>query len=401
MLKLFLISPFLVWFGNAFSQTIIWSEDFDGNGGAGSNWGVLNQDIGAQGGFANQWYVSCRENGEGAGNCGCDCNTGCGTNNNSLHLGSTTAGDIGAAYDAGGLCGFGLCTNTDRRTQSTNINTVGQSNLTLNIEYMENGQGVSDNGFIEYSTNGGTSWTTLTDPAKTTICGSGQGQWTAFSFALPVVCENIPNLRIAFRWQNNDDGLGTDPSFGIDNITITKPIALPVQLINFKAIEFENYIQVNWQTLSENNNDYFTLQRSLNGREWVDITVIKGQGFSSSASNYGFNDFDFYPTTYYRLKQTDFNGDFSFSNVISVTKNIQTILKIYPNPTNGIVNIYSTQSKILKVELYSQTGQLLLNQLVNTTKFSTNISEFNKGVYILKVITQNGKVVYKKIVLAN
>jgi hypothetical protein len=394
LLKYFFILFFFTLTGKVTCQTVIWSEDFDGNSGLGSNWGTLNQPIGGQGNYSNLWYISCRENGEGVGNCGCDCNSGCGTNNNSLHLSSLTAGDLGAAYDAGGLCGFGLCTNTDKRTQSVNINTIGQFNLSLNIEYMENGQGFSDNGIIEYSINGGTTWFTLTDPAKTTLCLGGQGQWTALSIALPASCENIANLRIGFRWQNNDDALGTDPSFAIDNISITKPIILPVDLVNFTAKEINTYVELNWSTLSENNTDFFTLQRSIDGRIWKDITTIKGQGFSSTKTTYSYNDFNNNQMlTYYRLKQTDFNGVYTFSEIILIEKKHQSEISIYPNPTSNSVNVSSLKNKMVKVELFSQTGQLLISKNVINKTCQVDLSDFKTGIYILKITSKNGSVI--------
>ncbi len=398
-MKCFLVIIFIGLSYLGISQTVIWSEDFDGNGGAGSNWGALNQDIGGQGNYANLWYTSCVENGQGAGNCGCDCNSGCGSNNITLHLGSTSAGDLGAAYDAGGLCGWGLCTNTNRRSQSININTIGQSNLTLNFNYLENGDNSNDNGVVEYSINGGTTWTLLSDPAKTTICGSGQGQWTAYSIALPAVCENISNLRIAFRWQNNDDGVGSDPSFAVDDITITKPIVLPIDLIDFKAFDIGNVIQITWTTLSEANNDYFTLQSSIDGREWSNISVIDGQGYSSVENKYSFNDYHYYqPTTYYRLKQTDFNGDYAFSKIISIEKKLASTFLVYPNPTTDLVSISTIHSKLAKVELYNQVGELILSNSINSYKYQLNLTALSSGIYILKLTDSKGEIDFQRVV---
>jgi gliding motility-associated-like protein len=56
---------------------------------------------------------------------------------------------------------------------------------------------------------------------KTTLCPSGQGEWATFSIALPASANNNPNVRIGFRWVNNDDGTGADPSFAVDNITLS------------------------------------------------------------------------------------------------------------------------------------------------------------------------------------
>lgn len=386
------------------AQTVIWSEDFDGNSGAGSNWGILNQDIGVQGATPNQWYISCTENGNAVGICG----SGCGANN-TLHLGSTTAGDLGAAYDAGCdlscfFCsGFGICsfTNTDRRSQSNNISTVGDVGLTLNFDYMENGDGVVDNCFIEYSINGGTSWVTLNDPSKTVVCAGGQGLWTAYSIALPAVCENIANLRIAFRWQNNADFVGTDPSFAVNDISITKAVILPIDLLNFKAINHENSIVIEWVTLSELNNAYFSLERSKDGIKWDEITIINGAGNSSRELFYQYLDDGYYtPITYYRLKQTDFNGEFFYSKTVSVVKNQKGELTIYPNPSNGMFKIQLTLEKTMinSIIITNQFGKVMQKSTVLNSHFNVDISAYNTGVYFVQIIDSNGNSYSRKIV---
>ncbi len=189
---------------------------------------------GTNGSSANIWYFSDQESGTGAGNAG---NAGCGIP--TWHIGSTTLGDIGAAYDAGStfLCSFfGICTNTDISLSTGNISTIGCSNLSLSFEYIHFGQGTTDNASVYYSANGGVTWAALPAIPKSSCCtnvgcatpcitatcnGSRQGRWTVYTTTLPPACNNISNLRIAFRWVNNQDGVGTDPSFAFHNISLT------------------------------------------------------------------------------------------------------------------------------------------------------------------------------------
>ena len=209
----------------------IFEEDFDGNSGAGSNWVTtpLNQDVGVQGITANQFYISDAEAGNAAGACG-----SAGGGDQSLHVSGDPGlvGDLGAAYANDALClpGCLLCDflaicldmNTNKRSQSQNINSVGATGLTLSFNYIENGESVNDDCIFEYSIDGGASWVILSNPAKPVLGGCApQGLWTAYSIGLPVSCEGIANLRIAYRWINNADGVGTDPSFAVDDIVIT------------------------------------------------------------------------------------------------------------------------------------------------------------------------------------
>lgn len=218
------------------SQVVFWSENFN-NGctdncgataysSANGNWTVT--DVGTNGNFANEWFVSCAENGEAVGQCG----AGCGSNS-TLHIGSIPCtlcffcpnGDCGAAYNAGPTFS-GEDPTTSRRAESPLINTTGKTNITLSFKYIERGQAALDDASVYYSTDGGTNWTLLTNTAKTAnTCGASQGLWTAFTNALPVSCENITTLKIGILWVNDDDGSGSDPSFALDDMELSTPAA--------------------------------------------------------------------------------------------------------------------------------------------------------------------------------
>lgn len=230
------------------AQLSIWAEEFE-NGctqnclasgyiGVSGAWSV--QSTGTNGACANQWFISCQENGNPAGTCG----GGCG-NNETLHIGNdgTTcispngcffcpSGDCGAAYDAScppALC-FVCCScqssQTDARAVSPVIDLSGWNTLTLRFKYMEGGVGVTDNALLDYFD--GAVWTQLADLPKTPTgtCGA-QGLWTNYSIALPASANNNPNVRIGFRWVNDDDGAGTDPSVAIDDVEILAPYTPP------------------------------------------------------------------------------------------------------------------------------------------------------------------------------
>lgn len=196
--------------GGGGTQTV-YSEDFDGV----QTW-AINQSSGVNDTDYNLWVIGDGEGGVLPPGCGVG-----GNGDNTLHVSNQLDPTSGATYNAGGLCIIGICVVTNMRAESPNISTMGYSGMTLTFDYIGNGQGLTDNASLLYSTNGGTSWNTLSPSLKSTTCPSGQGQWTAASFILPATCENIPNLRIAFNWTNNDDGVGADPSFAVNNVEIT------------------------------------------------------------------------------------------------------------------------------------------------------------------------------------
>lgn len=215
------------------AQTVFWTEDF----GSGCNtallatnypspngaWTVTN--TGTNAASANVWYVSAEENGNAVGQCGSACGS-----NRTLHLGNVAVSfvpaDIGAAYYEGltGLCGFIPCAATSKRVESPVINCSAHSNITLAFKYIEGGN-VIDNATLWYYN--GSAWSQIADPPKTSVCGNGQGIWTAYSISLPASANNNPNVRIGFQWINNDDGDATDPSFAVDDITLSAPSTGP------------------------------------------------------------------------------------------------------------------------------------------------------------------------------
>jgi hypothetical protein len=204
----------------ASNAQVFWSENFLGGG---TSWS-LNVSTGFEDPDANIYYVTDDEGGGIVPNLGAPLSCGIASNgNNSLFLSASASlgGPLGAAYFSGGVCGLGICATTNKECQSPIINCTGKSNISLNFNYIENGDGVIDNATLWYFN--GTNWTQLDDMPKTLTGCSGQGLWTSRVVAFPPSANNNANVRIAFRWVNNDDGLGTDPSFAVDDITMSTP----------------------------------------------------------------------------------------------------------------------------------------------------------------------------------
>jgi hypothetical protein len=97
-------------------------------------------------------------------------------------------------------------------------------------------------------------------------------------------------------------------------------VILPIELISFTGESYVDYNLIKWVTASEINNDYFTIERSLDGINFIILNNVDGAGTSTSIRNYSLSDYQPNDITYYRLRQTDFNGDNKTSEIIAVTR---------------------------------------------------------------------------------
>lgn len=109
---------------------------------------------------------------------------------------------------------------------------------------------------------------------------------------------------------------------------------LPVKLLSFEANFNNDKVDLKWITTNEINNDFFTIERSSDAKNWEEIIITKGSGNSNSTIEYFETDFSpLEGVSYYRLKQTDFDGNFEFFNIIPVkSKKKDLVTNIFPNP---------------------------------------------------------------------
>lgn len=178
---------------------------------------------------------------------------------------------------------------------------------------------------------------------------------------------------------------------------------LPITLLDFRASVFEsNKVRLAWETGSETNNDYFTLERSHDGSLWEMITTIKGAGNSSDLRKYQYVDgAQEYGTIYYRLKQTDYDGKFAYSKLvnISITSDQNSPLVIYPNPTNGLITLFGSNIEVKSISVFNSAGQDVSNQTAikqeRNPQVSVDLSSLPYGFYFLHTNIGSRKV-YKK-----
>ncbi len=161
-------------------------------------------------------------------------------------------------------------------------------------------------------------------------------------------------------------------------------IVLSIELAEFKAILEGTNVTLNWITASETNNDYFTIERSFDGKNWEALEQIQGAGNSSSPIYYSTIDINPYEgISYYRIKQTDFDGSSTFSDYRMVQNLLRTKVNVYPNPTTSKLNI--TGNHINKMVLRDSFGSILIRKEGSGT---INLSNLSQGYYFLQIEKQ-------------
>lgn len=192
---------------------------------------------------------------------------------------------------------------------------------------------------------------------------------------------------------------GAESSFYLTGISAL-PVILPVTFLSFSSTCISsNKTRLEWQTASEQQNDYFTIEESLDGFEWREIGRINGAGNSSMLNEYNFTTQTKPGIVYYRLKQTDYDGKFEYLSTISSVCQKDNNPFSYPNPTKGSLTV-SQLMPDEEIMLYNSVGQKVLSQKVQgkTSQLNLEITHFSSGIYILSIVRLD-KTYVEKIVL--
>lgn len=180
-----------------------------------------------------------------------------------------------------------------------------------------------------------------------------------------------------------------------DFVTNNGATPLPVSLLSFDYSTERGAVQLNWTTASEENNDFFTLERSTNGVDFEVINKTYGVGTTVEVQQYAYRDSNpLFGASYYRLSQTDYDGATAKIGFITVFNSHVTEFSIYPLPTKqgDVVTVFTgaDDSEVLNLSVYSTSGQLVYTQQGQaSTGYLTLNPNFEKGIYIVKLSTGN------------
>lgn len=219
-------------------------------------------------------------------------------------------------------------------------------------------------------------------------------------------------------WEDHGNG-GTTGTVSEGTIVTSSPITsfspftfasitsssnpLPIELVFFEAdIVDKGHVRLKWQTASEVNNDYFTIERSIDAANWQVIKTIEGAGNSNTRLDYSLMDTRPYPgISYYRLKQTDYDGQFEYFRIVAVNSSETDLTKvfIFPNPTISHVILEGSAMELKVVKLYDINGNDFTGKVSLSThspyRKSLDITDLSSGIYFIKTASSISKIVKK------
>ncbi len=171
---------------------------------------------------------------------------------------------------------------------------------------------------------------------------------------------------------------------------------LPVELSVFSAMMEEDYVLLEWQTESELNNAYFMVQRSADGERFEDLYEVAGAGTTVEPQYYyHIDEMPLAGKSYYRLKQVDFDGTSSYSDIKVIENNNYSDVSIFPNPVKAsfTLEINTPRDENLSIEIFDVAGHRLHfeNQMVQegNNQLSFDSQHLAHGIYFMKIY--NGK----------
>ncbi|MEM9328436.1 MAG: T9SS type A sorting domain-containing protein, partial [Bacteroidota bacterium] len=262
--------------------------------------------------------------------------------------------------------------------------TPGNSNVTMTLQWHDQNEGPSfdrANAFIAHYTSGGF-WEMHGSAAMSTTMGGGYYAVTAAGLS---------------DFSPHTVASGDSP--------------LPVELLSFSALRLSNAVRLNWSTATEINNDFFSVQRGVDGASFETLGLVDGQGNSDQQVDYEFLDQrPLSGNSYYRLKQTDFDGSFTYSDVILVQDGVARTpeLSIFPNASNGLDFNWALQGLTPNTEVRLMLYDLQGNVIIERTQFVDDSGAYSgrgfegvlleSGLYLLKA-TNVGKEMVSRLIV--
>ena len=181
------------------------------------------------------------------------------------------------------------------------------------------------------------------------------------------------------------------------NIAVTP---VPVDLISYEATILNNgRVKLHWKTAAEINNDFFTIERSTNGENWITITKKEGSKNSISLKQYiAYDNEPLAGNNFYRLSQTDYDGKVTYykTKKINITTDNIEHVTIYPNPTQGSITVTGNCEELSNIKIYNSKGTDVTQfvQIIESkdTEMIFDLTTLSSGVYYFNTTSETHKI---------
>jgi hypothetical protein len=212
--------------------------------------------------------------------------------------------------------------------------------------------------------------------------GTAPGNYSGLSELINPADPNIVWNATLSRWEVTFDVTGFSGFFAHTTIGGV----LPVNLVSFSGISNGAYNKMQWVTSSEQNSDYFDLERSIDGITFSKTTTLQAQN-NSSNNYYSYNDLRGTSNIYYyRLKMVEKDGAFKYSAIIRINSKQNNIISVYPNPAKETITISVSDTKLFKtdIKLTDMNGRLVKTVNLSNLQQPVDIARLQPGTYIIQ-----------------
>jgi hypothetical protein len=248
------------------------------------------------------------------------------------------------------------------------------------------GSGPATNGFVQIA--GVTGVSNLNGLWK--VINNGDGTWDLIgsSFTAGAVFGSSQVVVDQTKFK-----LGTGTYLGYSSCA--NPCApLPIKLVLFSAVKENNGVKIAWQTLEETNNDYYAVERSIDGINYETILTVSGNRNSTSIINYiQYDNEPLAGISYYRLKQVDLDGTYTYSSIAVINFENTSDWNIYPNPSDDgsfTITSYFSEGDVISVTVTDVTGNRVRYYESDLYAQKMQISDLSSGLYIVTLQTISG-----------
>lgn len=241
------------------------------------------------------------------------------------------------------------------------LNRTGTNDVSVTLSWNARSGGVTNLADLRIAHWNGTTWTNAGNAATTGDTSSGTITSNLLTSFSPFTLASVKK--------------GSNP--------------LPITLVSFDAKLSNGETQITWITASEVNNDYFTVERTADGITFEPIATIDGAGNSNQKLSYGTIDKNpLSGTSYYRLKQTDYDGSYKYSNLVAINNysDEASEIALYPNPNQGKFTIASN-SEYTNIQICNVFGSIMMEQKPTSLKTIIDATNLPNGIYFVKIIS--------------